>query len=71
MKLRDRAGLSAARLAALEAAVAGHEILEDVLRWGKTLDPSATIADVIVQDEYTHDVIFPLDPNHILVYGTT
>ena len=33
------------------------ETLEDVIAWGLAQRPAAMILEVIVQDEYTHDVI--------------
>jgi len=53
----------------LSAWVAGHLSLEHVLRdaWAAGLD----IQDVIVQDEYNHDVLLPLKDGRVLVYDTT
>lgn len=53
------------------AAVAHHEAatrletLEDVLRWG------GHVLEVIVQDEYTHDVIVQGHADGFLVFDTT
>ena len=47
--------LEAARLEA-----AAHATLEDVVRWGLSQTPPQLVADVVVQDEYTHDVVLPL-----------
>ena len=52
------------------ASIAGHEAaakldtLEDVLRWG------AHVVEVVVQDEYTHDVIAQ-HAGGFLVFDTT
>ncbi len=32
--------------------------LEQVFRWGVTKDPAILPDDVVIQDEYTHDVLF-------------
>ena len=56
--LEDRAGLDEATRDELAAVVAAHRTLEDVVRWGLLRQPPAVIAEVVVQDEYTHDVIF-------------
>ncbi len=59
----------AAALTALTALTAAARLvtLEDVLRWG------ADVIDVIVQDEYTHDVVAraPKAPPGFLVFDTT
>jgi hypothetical protein len=45
--------------------------LEEVVRWTIALGPPATIAEVIVQDEFTHDVVVLVREDHVLVYDTT
>jgi len=45
--------------------------LEDVLAWARAQRPEAEIVDVIVQDEFTHDVILPWSHGLYLVYDTT
>jgi hypothetical protein len=47
------------------ARVAGHRLLEDVV------DDGLDIVDVVVQDEYTHDIIVPVAPSLWLVYDAT
>jgi hypothetical protein len=69
--LEDRAGLAPAARAALERATARHVTLADVIRWGLAQDPQRLVDDVVVQDEYTHDVIVPLAAPLHLVYDTT
>jgi hypothetical protein len=44
--------------------------LADVILWGLARTPPAVIADVIVHDEYTHDVLLP-DGARWLVFDTT
>jgi hypothetical protein len=60
-----------ARRASLEADLATHRTLEAAVRWGFAQDPVADIADVVVQDEFTHDVILPLHDGLVLVYDST
>ena len=69
--LTDRVGLPPARYAALEAAVARQATLADVIAWGVAQNPPCIVADVIVQDEYTHDVILPYRDGLHLIYDTT
>ena len=46
---------------ALAAHVRTLSSLHQALRWGLALRPAWTVVDVVVQDEYTHDVIFAPD----------
>lgn len=67
--LRDRAGLPEDERAALERALASQKILADVVRW--CAGRGTPIADVITQDEYTHDIVVPYRDALHLVYDTT
>lgn len=58
-------------LESIEAAVSSQQTLEDVVRWGLLHKPPLLIADVVVQDEYTHDVVLPYRSGLFLVYDTT
>ncbi len=60
----DRVGLGSARGDALAGLLASQRILQDVVRW-------RMVASVVVQDEYTHDVVVPWDDGLFLVYDTT
>lgn len=75
MRLVNYAKLSPARLADIEREVSEHRTLADVLRWGLKAESGVrlpeVIAAVIVQDEYTHDVVIPWRDGLVLVYGTT
>jgi hypothetical protein len=74
MTVTNRANLSPEEIASIEKEVSRHLSLEDVLRWGLSQPSGATIpqiiSDVIIQDEYTHDVIVPWGAL-ALVYGAT
>jgi hypothetical protein len=53
-------------------ALAGRlETLEDVLRFGLARRPAWELAGVIVQDEFTHDVILEGPAPAFLVFDTT
>jgi hypothetical protein len=67
----NRAGLDPAAAARIEAITAKHRILADVLQWGLVHRPPLVVADVITQDEYTHDVVVPYVDGLFLVYDTT
>jgi hypothetical protein len=47
------------------------ETLEQVIRWGLQHTPPLVIAEVLVQDEYTHDVILPWTQARWLVFDST
>ena len=55
--------------------VAEHSTLEQVLKWGFAQPASVVhphiIKEVVIQDEYSHDVIVPWRGGLVLVYGTT
>lgn len=49
----------------------GLDTLEDVLRFGSAQRPAWALVDVIVQDEFTHDVIVEGPAPAFLVFDTT
>lgn len=67
----DRAGLPPVEAAALAGELAGLTTLERVLDWCRSRVPALAVADIVTQDEYTHDVLVPLDGERWLVYDTT
>jgi len=75
MLLIDRANLTSEQFAQVASDLAGHRTLTDVLNWGfkqpKGRVLPQVVADVIVQDEYSHDVIVPWSNGLVVVYGTT
>ncbi|MEP7123791.1 MAG: hypothetical protein ABJE95_22875 [Byssovorax sp.] len=48
-----------------------HRTLEEVVRWSLALAPPRLIVRVVVQDEYTHDVVLQWADGVFLVYDTT
>ena len=71
IEVRDLAGLAPDRLAALWAELLPHITLERVARWGYSQRPFVEVTDVVIQDEFTHDVILPLPEGLVLVYDST
>ncbi|MET0751988.1 MAG: hypothetical protein ABWZ66_01380 [Pyrinomonadaceae bacterium] len=74
MKIENLANLPQAEFAKLENELAKHRTLGKVLAWagsqpGNDFLPQI-VAEVITQDEFTHDVIVPYK-NLFLVYDTT
>lgn len=68
--LTDHAGLAPELLASLKAELDGLSILQEVLRWGFSQSPPSDVASVVIQDEFTHDVVLPW--RHLyLVFDTT
>lgn len=55
----------------IEALFASQKTLEDVVRWGLGMNPIQLVKDVVVQDEYTHDVVLQHPSGVWLVYDTT
>jgi hypothetical protein len=51
--------------------VAKLETLEEILHWGLAQRPPCDIVDVIVQDEFTHDVIVCGPSPAFLSFDTT
>jgi hypothetical protein len=50
---------------------AALKTLEQVFRWAIARDPRLLPGDVIIQDEFTHDVIFRAPDGSALVFDTT
>ncbi|MFP2959657.1 hypothetical protein ACLEPN_17905 [Myxococcus sp. 1LA] len=69
--LTDRASLTADARGALEKELAPLTLLQDVVRWGFASTPPRDVTEVIVQDEFTHDVVMPWDQGSYLVFDTT
>ena len=65
------AGIPGALLESIEAVVASQKTLEDVVRWGLARRPPRLVEGVVVQDEYTHDVVLQWSEGVYLVYDTT
>lgn len=71
MPLLLRAPIDPAAAADLEALVGLWKKLEDVVRWGLSGTPRRMIEEVVVQDEYTHDVVMPYADGLYLIFDTT
>lgn len=69
--LTNHADLPADRAGALAKSVETLETLEQVIRWGLELPSEKTIVEVVVQDEYCHDVVMPWEADFHLVFDTT
>ena len=45
--------------------------LDEAMRWALNQDPKIAPEDVVVQDEYTHDVLFRTAGGEYLVFDTS
>ena len=71
MRIVDHAGLAADRLEELARALAPLGMLHELIVWGLRSTPPRELVDVVVQDEYTHDVVFAFGEGVYLVFDTT
>ena len=71
--LHDYAGLPPHHAAELRALLATQRTLAAVLRWAGAQVPPLAIAEIVTQDEYTHDVVMPWVATRplFLAYDTT
>jgi hypothetical protein len=73
-EVKNRSNLSEKDFESISVDLKEHQSLQDLLRWAErqpegTLIPGA-ISELIVQDEFTHDLVVPWR-NLFIVYGTT
>lgn len=54
-----------------KAAFAGRPTLANVLQWAREQSPPRAVAEIVTQDEYTHDVVLPFDGSHFLAFDAT
>jgi hypothetical protein len=75
MRVVNHGNLLPEEITRIESELSGQQNLNDVMNWALshpkgTFIPSV-VAHVIVQDEFTHDVIVPYRDGLVLVYDTT
>jgi hypothetical protein len=68
--LEDRAGLSPEAREELDRLLEAVSLLEGLLRWAYAQQPPAALVEVLVQDEYSHDVVLTWR-EVFLVFDTT
>jgi hypothetical protein len=69
--LHDHVGLLFADRRALDRELAELVSLHDVVRSGLVAVPPREVVDVVVQDEFTHDVVVRWSDRLYLVFDTT
>lgn len=70
MTITDRTALAPHARAKLERVLEAQVTLGDVVRWGLSLASPAMIADVVAQDEFSHDIVLPWG-DRFLVFDAT
>lgn len=68
---REQAPLRAQHREALDREVMGLGSLQEIVRWGFSQAPPQDVAAVIVQDEFSHDVVLPWRDGIFLAFDTT
>jgi len=71
LEFRPEITISEAEREAIGGLVGPQKTLEDVVRWGLAQRPRRLIESVVVQDEYSHDVVIAHSSTCFLVYDTT
>ncbi|MGH9871206.1 MAG: hypothetical protein ACRD9S_01930 [Pyrinomonadaceae bacterium] len=75
MRVGNLSNLLPEAIAQIEAQIFDQKNLQDVMNWALS-GPAGSfipqvVAEVVVQDEFTHDVIIPWRDGLVLVYDTT
>jgi hypothetical protein len=69
--LRIHGVFAPGKLEALTSELARLSTLEQVVRWGLASKPSREVVNVVVQDEYTHDIVLAGPDGIYLCFDTT
>jgi hypothetical protein len=69
--VRAVGAIAADVLALAESELAHRHTLADVLAWARAQSPPRAVAEIVTQDEYTHDVVIPFDGSHFLAFDAT
>jgi hypothetical protein len=75
MRVLNHANLSRETVANIAEELSAQDNLKDVMAWAFSYSPgtfiTSVVSEVIVQDEFTHDVVVPWRDGLVLVYDTT
>lgn len=75
VEIVDKSNVDVAELAGLASSLSTVETLSDILSWARNLpdgDVSREIvSDIVIQDEYTHDIVVPWKSRYALVLDAT
>ena len=61
----------ASSIAELTEEARALDTLDAAFRWGISKQPRITPEDVVIQDEFTHDVLFRISESAYLVFDST
>ena len=71
IQLFDHAGLSPDAHTALSKVIQPLKTLADVQAWSRSSSPTWSVAAIVTQDEYTHDVVLESADQPYLAFDTT
>ena len=75
MRVINHANLDPEQIAKIAIELSEQHDLGDVMKWALANSQGefipSVVADVVVQDEFTHDVIVPWRDGLVLIYDTT
>jgi len=75
MRVLNKTNLSAEEVSKIENELSGQQNLKDLMDWAlsspKGVFTPQVVAAVIIQDEFTHDLVVPWRDGLVLVYDTT
>jgi hypothetical protein len=75
MRVVNHASLPPEEISRIEGELAGQQNLNGIMKWALSRPAGvfipSVVADVIVQDEYTHDIVIPYRDGLVLVYDST
>ncbi len=66
----DLSSRAKVRSVELTADIESLATLEHVVRWGLAQTPQLDIIEVVIQDEFSHDVVMTTADHHFLVFDT-
>jgi hypothetical protein len=69
--IENQAALDKDEVSGLESMLRPLTTLERVVRWAFSLVPPRDITEVVVQDEFSHDVVLAWTSGRYLVFDTT
>ena len=74
MEVKNYSHLTAEEFETFRSELENHHSLQDLLRWAESQPAGAlvpgVIANLVIQDEFTHDLVVPWHGSYV-VYGTT
>lgn len=69
--VENRAGLESAAFDDLRQRLTTLTSMRRVLLWLKEYDPPLTMDDLVTHDEFSHDVVIPVEPGQYIVFESS